>query len=136
MRGRGRGRGRGGEGEGEGEREGVSGGGEMATCLTALACRAVQHAEEEAKLTGQTELLVAEVTEEGMSQWLQEVQHLMMVSEEGEEGGGRGREEVRRVYTHLEHGVAVGIRNMNLQTSKCGVIVMSKVKRLNPCRYV
>lgn len=33
--------------------------------------------------------------------------------------------------THLQHGVAVGIGNMYLQTSKLSVIVMAKVKCLN-----
>ena len=35
------------------------------------------------------------------------------------------------MYTYLQHGIAVGVWNVNLQSSKLGVIVVTKIKCLN-----
>ena len=97
------------------------------THLTTPASRAVQHEEEEVQFTGQAELFAAEMIQESVSQRLYEVQHLW-------QRGGRLRWKREKAVAHLQHRVTIGIWNVDLQTSKLGVIIMSKVKRLDAYR--
>ena len=53
---------------------------------------------------------------------------------QGDSETGTGRQGDRRSGGYLQHRITVGIGDVDLQSSKVGVIIVAKVKRLNACR--
>ena len=109
--------------------------------LAGVSPRQVQHMEEEAKLTCQTELLLAEVILDQAADWLQEIQYLKEKQAKQHwiyvSSSIVTQSELSAIFnSYLDHAVAVGIGNVRLQASKQGPVVMFQVKVLKPKFWV